>query len=210
MLAVWLLLLAACDRLVVISAVDRPEEADAEDVASDASEGDDAEISEAPNEPPASLDAGVDAGPVMNTPLDARVAEASALDAAGEDGGNAPADAGPDATLPACGGKRVLDLCWYFGAQGASCEQTCRDKGGFDARAIKRVGSEAQGGSLRACAQVLAALGFPGSVIPGYRDDGAGVGCHVWENGDGWWLIMPDFSSAASISVATRACACLR
>ena len=105
----------------------------------------------------------------------------------------------------------MRELCWYLGVPGASCKQTCSDKGGFDPRATARVGTSAQGGNLRACSQVLAALGYMGNVTPGYRSDGIGLGCHVWEERDGWWLeTMPDFSPMASVTVASIACACMR
>ena len=208
------LLLAGCDRLVVITAVDRPdlEESDADAQGDgDAAESDDAETNEGPGDASETIDAASDSGPPENTPIDASRADGGARDDAGDDAAISAQDAGPDAMLPACAGKRVLDLCWYLGAQGASCDQTCRDKGGFDARSIKRVGTSGQGGSLRACTQVLATLGYSGNVTPGYRDDGVGLGCHIWEERDLWWLdTMPDFNPAASISIATIACACLR
>jgi hypothetical protein len=205
------LLLAGCER-VVLTAVGGPDEleADAEADTPPDSDDDAADMLEASIEPP-SEDAGHDAGPALNTPLDASSVDTGSSDDAGDDAASSAVDAGADAMLPACAGKRALDLCWYLGAPGASCKQACSDKGGFDTRSIAKLGSAAQGGNLRACTRVLSALGYSGNVTPGYRSDGIGLGCHIWEQRDGWWLdTMPDFNPTASVSIASIACACLR
>jgi hypothetical protein len=215
--------LASCGRVVEISAVDRPEvpEPDLDSDADEAPDPDqvDAEVADASLELPSlSPDASDDAGPAMNTPIDAaidaRVADGGPRDAGGRDGSALARDAGTDAMLPVCGGARALELCWYLGNAGASCEQTCSGKGGYDARATALLGTTAQGGNLGACAQVLATLGYTGSVTSGFRSDGIGLGCHLWETDgwwDGWWLVsMPDFDPRANIPVASIACACVR
>ena len=162
--------LASCGRVVEISAVDRPE-VPAPELDSDTDEA------PAPDDVDAEIDADVDAStelpsllpdasdePPMNMPIDAaidaRAADSGPRDAGGRDG--AARDAGTGAMLPACGGARALELCWYLGNAGASCEQTCSGKGGYDARATALLGTTGQGGNLGACAQVLAGLGYTG------------------------------------------------
>ena len=210
--------LASCGRVVEISAVDRPEVPEPE-LDSDADEAPaevDAEIDASMELPSLAPDANDE--PAMNTPIDAaidaRVADGGPRDAGSRDGAAPARDAGTDAMLPVCGGARALELCWYLGNAGASCEQTCSGKGGYDARATALLGTSAQGGNLGACAQVLAGLGYTGNVTPGFRSDGIGLGCHLWESEgrlDGWWLVsMPDFDPRASIQVASIACACVR
>jgi hypothetical protein len=214
------LLLASCHRVVLIEAVDGPEESPSRDDPGsdpDVEDSEDPDVAEAATESPPKLpNPSTDAGPELNTPIDAGDGRAS-VDARVADGGRIR-DAGADAArpardagaLPACAGTRVHDLCWYLGAQGASCDQACSGKGGYDARGTALVGTAPQGGSLGACAQVLAALGYTGPVFLGLRSDGIGLGCHLWES-DGWWLeAMADLSSTASIPVVSRACACMR
>jgi predicted small lipoprotein YifL len=119
-------------------------------------------------------------------------------------------DAALDASLPACGGVTALNLCWYLGAMGDSCNQTCASHSGYDARTASTVGTAAQGGSLANCTQVLRALGFAGPVGAGMRPDGLGIGCHVWDS-DGWWIETSDFSPTTTAGATPRiACACLK
>lgn len=125
-----------------------------------------------------------------------------------------PVDAGTpiDAGNPvSCGGARQFDLCWYLAAEDTSCNDECADKGGFDSRALAYVGTENQGGSELQCEQVLTAVGRPGTVAIGTQQ--IGLGCHLWNNGDRWWLQSPAFSANAATPQGTGAriaCACSR
>src|SRR5664280_115847 len=57
----------------------------------------------------------------------------------------------------ACGaGAAPLNgLCWYLGAAGASCSDTCANHGGLSSLAVSYVGTALQGGSLSKCTAVL-------------------------------------------------------
>jgi hypothetical protein len=141
-------------------------------------------------------------------------------------GVGAAADSGIDAGLPYqgdagtmtdagnaidCGGALQFNLCWYLAAADTSCTNECTNKGGVDSRAPNYIGTPAQGGSTAECEQVLTALGRPGPVAAGTQEDG--LGCHLWNNGDRWWLQSPAFSANASTPNGTGArivCACQR
>jgi hypothetical protein len=87
----------------------------------------------------------------------------------------------------------------------------CADRGGPDAAAIAIIGSESQGGSREGCRTVLLALGLDEdeTVARGSRNDGAGVGCHLFGVAqDAWWLSSPDHSASASLPQARIACGC--
>lgn len=117
-----------------------------------------------------------------------------------------PIDAGNPSS---CGGTRQLGLCWYLADADTSCSSECAYKGGFDNRALGYIGTPSQGGSLSECAQVLAALGRQGSVAEATQQ--IGLGCHVWNNGDLWWLQSPAFSASTATPKGTGAqiaCAC--
>jgi hypothetical protein len=151
--------------------------------------------------------------------------------------GESPADAGAQgATLPAaspetrdpdageppappdsqasCAGLRFGDGCWYLGNVGQSCERVCAPHDGFSAAALPTVGTASQGGSSAACARVLDALGVTLSVTTGVRNDGAGLGCHLFIGSDGelgaWWLAAPDFAVDAASVRSRLACGCAR
>lgn len=133
-----------------------------------------------------------------------------AQDASSATDSGSASDAQSDASLPACAGARVLALCWYLGAEGDSCRQTCTSHGGYDTRTAATVGTEAQGGSVASCRQVLGALGHTGQVGEGTRPDGLALGCHVWAP-DGWWMHDgDDFSGNVGAAPARIACACLQ
>lgn len=101
------------------------------------------------------------------------------------DGGvSDPGDAG------ACVGARVFGICFYLGDQGEGCRTTCAQRGGFDVAALAHVGTPRQGGSLEDCVRVLRALGRGGEVHRSSRDDGLGLGCHLWDD-DNHWLTGP-------------------
>jgi len=121
---------------------------------------------------------------------------------------------GPSSTgSSACDGTSELGLCWYLGPPSWSCNQACANHGGFDFRAVRHVGTSRQGGTLRACAVVMAALGHRGPSAPSMRDD-VGLGCHVWADGVAYWLDSPSPNFEADASGAPDpariACACLR
>jgi len=174
-----------------------------------------------PGDPP--MDAGPEAG-VMDAGADAAEASTPAQDASAaldaispaqdanidaQDGAGA-SDAPAEASLPACSGARVLGLCWYLGAAGESCQQTCASRGGYDSRTAGLVGPTSQGGSVDNCSAVVRALGHNTDAADGTRADGIGIGCHLW-GADAWWLhdgsnLDPSFSAPQ----ARIACACSR
>ena len=121
----------------------------------------------------------------------------------------------PDASpLLSCAGTAVLGLCWHLGGYGASCDQTCdAGHGGFDSRTIYYTGEPREGGSLANCQTVLFALGVTTAPMGGYRPDGLGLGCHVFNSGASYWIDDRQdgpFDSGDSYFAARRACACVR
>jgi hypothetical protein len=119
----------------------------------------------------------------------------------GSDGG---VDAGRD-----CAGTLVGGLCFYLGAVGQSCDETCNAHGGFDAATVAVVGTAAQDGSPEECSDVLTALlGNADQTVMSTSDD-VGLGCHVFgQEPARWWLTSPAFSAGASLNNARVACAC--
>lgn len=123
----------------------------------------------------------------------------------------------PDASTAmdagSCAGELIFDICWYLAAEGQNCQNHCAAHGGFDNRSTTHVGTPAQGGSRDDCQQILNALGHTRTVAETMRTDGMGLGCHVWENGDTYWLVSPSFNP--NISLAQNApfriaCGCQR
>lgn len=115
---------------------------------------------------------------------------------------------------PACAGVLVAG-CWYLGAAELACDDVCASHGGFAPEGAGIVGTPAQGGSIEGCAAVLQALdALPAPVTAGFRDDGLGLGCHVFTNATAvtaaWWLDAPDLSPAASGDAVRIACSCVR
>jgi hypothetical protein len=177
----------------------------------DGGEAVDANQVEQPTIPSPSLDGGaaLDAAPARDADVPPSDAGAG-LDAGVSTDAGVDAAAPADAELPPCGGAWVRGLCWYFGAFDNSCQQVCSSRGGYDARTPGVVGTVAQGGSVQACNEVLAALGQSGSATPARRSDDKGYGCHLWGS-DLWWIEnMPAFSPSVAGPSARIACACLR
>lgn len=176
------------------------------------------------------IDAEIDVDAAVDPPRDAsatfddaRVGDAASgfVDAGAVVGGDAGqtgpdaggADAGGhDAGILGCGGRVVFGLCWYLGATGDSCNETCSRNGGFDLRAIEYVGTSSQGGSLAECTQIMRAFGIAGTVGEGKRSDNLGAGCHLWTDGAPWWLDDPSerFGPGEDLSGVRIACACIR
>lgn len=137
------------------------------------------------------------------------------LDAGVEDSGpnalgpaSLDAGASADATPGPCAGASHGGVCWYLGAAGATCEETCEAHGGFAPETAAYVGTAAQGGSSAQCATILGLLGEDGAVITASRSD-VGIGCHQWGvEGQAYWLTAPDFSPTAGSSVARVVCGC--
>ena len=133
-----------------------------------------------------------------------------------------PADAGADppdavaAPRAECAGEALRGVCWYLGADSQSCDDACSAHGGFSQASLAILGTPAQGGSLADCTAVLQALDvLQGSVSEGFREDGLGLGCHVFVDGEGaltdaWWLTSPALASAAVGVQVRRACGCVR
>ena len=118
-----------------------------------------------------------------------------------------------DAGSPNCAGERVFNICWYLAAERQSCQNQCAAHGGFDPQSISHIGSAAQGGSRDDCQQILNALGHPATVAASQRSDGYGLGCHVWQDTDNYWLDRPDFdpdTQLPSNAPVRMACGCER
>jgi hypothetical protein len=156
----------------------------------------------------ASTDAGSDAGN-PNTDAGGTMPPTDAGSDAGSTGTGG--DAGHDAGMTAsCEGRSLFGLCWYLGASGASCNAECASHGGYDVRATSSVGTESQGGSYEECEDLLDLLGRAGRVGEGKRDDDNGFGCHVWTDGDLWWLNTPQFRPSVSAPGVRIVCGCMR
>lgn len=156
----------------------------------------------------ASTDAGADAG---GDPTDAGSTTPPPADAGNDAGTDAGHDAGHDAgTTAPCEGRRLFGLCWYLGASGASCNTECAPHGGYDTRATSYIGTESQGGSYEECEEILDLLGRSSRLGEGRRNDDNGFGCHVWTDGDLWWLSTPQFRPSVSAPGVRIVCGCTR
>ena len=126
------------------------------------------------------------------------------------DAGFVGVDAGTDAdvapTRVCAAGRQLGGYCWFLGAVNRSCNTVCAAHGGFEP-SLPFIGSRAQGGSLSRCDAVLTVLTTEGNTTSGLRQDGRGVGCHLFE-GVRWWLDSPNFSSSAYHYKARLACSC--
>jgi len=130
-----------------------------------------------------------------------------ALDARAVTSGLAP----PSDAAEACSGASLAGVCWYLGAAGASCNDTCREHGGYLEAATAFVGTLAQGGGPERCNAVLRALGEARDVRSVERTDGRGVGCHFFGTEDvPWWLSGPDFNPDSRLNRARLVCGCAR
>ena len=58
------------------------------------------------------------------------------------------------------------------------------------------------------CQALFNALGYTGIVQPGHRDDGKGIGCHRYDDGNLWWLDYPDFVVSHNTVSSQIVCAC--
>ena len=84
--------------------------------------------------------------------------------------------------------------------------------GGVAASLASYVGVDSQGGSLLKCTLVLALLGVREAPSQGNRNEGEGLGCHVFPQAtrgeQSFWLNSPDFSPTAHLLNASIACGC--
>lgn len=128
-------------------------------------------------------------------------------------GGGRDSSTPPDAATEAgrsCAGLRQDNVCWYLGADGQSCNQTCQTHAGFDVASLLSIGTPAQGGSVERCSALLAALlgNAAGAIQEGTRAD-VGVGCHLFgAELQRWWLTDPPFEPGASAPAIQVACGC--
>lgn len=130
---------------------------------------------------------------------------------AGSDAAEAPPAAAPSDAGAPCDGVERFGICWYLGAAGASCDDTCSLHGGTSDAAPARVGTRAQGGSPEECQTILSGLGEPADVIVATRPDDRGVGCHLFGVArDPYWLTGPSFQTSDQLSLARVACGCQR
>lgn len=135
---------------------------------------------------------------------------AGASGASAGQGGQPTVDA---AVPPSCAGELVFNICWYLGAERQNCKNLCAAHGGFDTQSITHIGTPAQGGSRDDCQRILNALGRPATVVASTRSDGNGLGCHVWQNADNYWLNSPNFDpniQLPSNAPVRMACGCER
>lgn len=113
---------------------------------------------------------------------------------------------GNDAGGSACAGQVFGGLCWYLGPVGQSCDVACAVHDGVAEGSEAFVGTDAQGGSLEECQQLLALLGVSAAPVEASRDD-VGVGCHLYDD-DPYWLNAPVFATDVSVPHARLVCAC--
>jgi hypothetical protein len=121
-------------------------------------------------------------------------------------------DGGAPATDDSCSddGVAYASGCWYLGAYGESCDIVCSDKGGYNPLTETVVGTPEQGGSSTACQEIIRKMGFEDEVTTGFRKNSdEGVGCHLWDDGEFWWLYSPEFDPSVCIDAARIVCACL-
>lgn len=143
-------------------------------------------------------------------PLDAGSPLGNAIDA-GSDPGGAPPRASPSDAGAGCAGIERFGICWYLGAAGASCDDTCSLHGGPSEAALARVGTSAQGGSPEECRAILIGLGQRADVVTATRPDDRGVGCHLYGFArDPYWLTRPSFETSDQLPLARIACGCQR
>lgn len=111
---------------------------------------------------------------------------------------------------PVCGtdGALLYGICWYLGDFTENCYTVCSSHGGYDSDTPEYVGTPSQGGSIEECSAILEALGYSGTVSEGYREDGLGLGCHVWRDGGLWWLDSPDFEPGDTAENGQIVCGC--
>ena len=125
----------------------------------------------------------------------------------GGQGGVAVGTGGSTGTA-GCSGVLYSGICWYLGPQGSSCEQVCAGHGQPASDAATHVGTGAQGGSLAECGHIFGLLGITGTPTQGTRSDGLGLGCHVYQGTNLWWLSSPNFSATASQASSKLVCGC--
>ena len=122
-------------------------------------------------------------------------------------------DIAPDPTEDApveCGtdGALLWGICWYLGDFTQNCYTVCSAHGGYHPDTPEHVGTPSQGGSVEECGEILEALGYSGTASEGYREDGLGLGCHVWRDGSLWWLDSPDFEPGDTAENGQIVCGC--
>jgi hypothetical protein len=99
--------------------------------------------------------------------------------------------------------------CWFLGAAGASCTQTCAAQGlAYDDKTRTVAGSDASDGT--ACQTIASALDSPN----GFQSQNPcvyGLGCYVdTDNNDKLvWCPSPTTTATAAQSVDERICACM-
>ncbi|MFN2378042.1 MAG: hypothetical protein ABR538_16040 [Candidatus Binatia bacterium] len=105
-----------------------------------------------------------------------------------------------------CEGVAHAGACWFFGADGESCDEVCDGVGKVYSDATKAVaGSD---GSDETCERLLDELGAPGTGLefPSF-DCGVASGC-TEEGGLRGRCATPPTTSSASDPVGARVCAC--
>lgn len=118
----------------------------------------------------------------------------------GETGGNAPG-------VGSCEGAKVGGYCWYLGADGADCDSTCLNHGGYNNATLTYA---AVNNSQANCLAVLNAISAPGtSLLGGGNSTCTGTGCYYYGGASGRiHCTSPAATSSATLALAERACAC--
>jgi hypothetical protein len=144
---------------------------------------------------------------ILCLPADADICGDNELDGTEQCDGTAdgacPGNCLPDCTCPPCPGEVVGGFCWFFGAQGESCDTVCGNQGRtYDAATETYAGS---GGTDANCTAVLTAFG---QTFNGTNSSTSGVGCSVLPVFGGFRITSPATTGAGSVGNISRACAC--
>jgi hypothetical protein len=97
-------------------------------------------------------------------------------------------------------------VCWYYGAQGQSCDDACLAHGSFyNEKTMTFAGSA---GTNPNCLNICNALGVPGDLVT-TGSANAGVGCYYDSNSSARHRqVTPTTTSSATYTTASRICAC--
>ena len=113
---------------------------------------------------------------------------------------------------PGCSGELYSGICWYLGALGDSCTDTCADHGGTAAEAATYVGTSGQGGSLAECEAILDLLGVANANRTEQATSDYGVGCVLFfgtvSTGQPYWITNTPFDPDDSLASGQGRMAC--
>jgi hypothetical protein len=110
-----------------------------------------------------------------------------------------------------CGlGVDAYDICWYLGASGQSCTDTCAAFGGVSPDMALHVGTPAQGGSREDCTFLLNLLkkSYVNVIRITAPPTQQGLGCYRFADGLYWITYVP-FDPVESCYGVEMVCGCL-